>query len=328
MAGTNLSFPYDEEVFNYFWGQATDPVRDALLTSGAVVNDTVIGARVQNGSNLYTMPYYNLLSGDEDNYDGATDITATEATGDATTGVVFGRSHAFKAKSFINDFNSGAKPLQYAATQVGNWYNHKRQKRILGILDAVTGVSAFSSHVINTGAAIDATTLGDAAVDAIGDAADTIVLAFMHSKVANALAKLDLLEYAKYTDEQGIERQVRNLAYINGMTVVVDDGAPMTAAKGETPATYTTYLLGAGTVRYAQANVEVPSEYHRDPKTNGGEDYIYTRIRETIHPYGFSFKAPSGMSASPTDAQLFAKANWELKYDPKTVPFVAVTTQA
>ena len=73
--------------------------------------------------------------------------------------------------------------------------------------------------------------------------------------------------------------------------------------------------------------MEKPSEPSRDPKTNGGEDYIYTRIRETIHPYGFSFKEPSGMGESPTDAQLFAKANWELKYDPKVVPFVAVTTQ-
>lgn len=330
MAGTSNSFPYDEELFNYYWGEATDPVRDALLASGAVVNDSTIGAMIQNGSNKYTMPYYDLLGGEEDNYDGKTDITATEATGNALSGVVFGRAHAFKVKSFINDFNSGAKPLQYAATKVGDWYNHKRQKRMLGILGGVAQVADFKSHVIDTGAAIDAGTLGDAAVDALGDNAESLTLAFMHSKVANALAKKELLEFAKYTDENGIERQIRNLAYINGMTVVVDDSAPMTPAVTSgtaKPATYTTYLLGSGFVRYAKANVEKPSEPSRDPKTNGGEDYIYTRIRETIHPYGFSFKEPSGMGDSPTDAQLFAKANWELKYDPKVVPFVAVTTQ-
>ena len=51
------------------------------------------------------------------------------------------------------------------------------------------------------------------------------------------------------------------------------------------------------------------------------------RIRETIHPYGFTFKAPSAMTASPTDDQLKAKANWALKYDAKAVPFVVAKVQ-
>ena len=332
MTATYLDFPYEEEIFNHYWAEATDPTRDALLSSGAIVADSTVADMISMGSNLYTMPYYNLLGGEEDNYDGKTDITATESTGDSLTGVVFGRAHAFKARDFIADFNSGANPLRYAATKVGNWYNHKRQKRILGILNGVSGVTAFKEHVIDASTApISETTLGNAAVAAMGDQADGLTLAFMHSAVANKLANLQLLEYAKYTDANGIERQVRNIGTINGMTVIIDDGAPFTPAVtsgSASPAKYTTYLLGSGFLRYAQAPVAHPSEYSRDPKTNGGEEYIYTRIRETIHPYGFSFKAPSAMTASPTDTQLFAKANWELKYDPKTVPFVAITTQA
>ena len=83
-----------------------------------------------------------------------------------------------------------------------------------------------------------------------------------------------------------------------------------------------------GFLRFAPAKLDQPSsEYWRDPATNGGESVIYTRIRETIHPYGFTFKAPSGMTASPTDAQLAAKANWSLAYDAKTVPFVVANVQ-
>ena len=329
MAGSYLNFPYDEEIFNYYWSEATDPVKDALLTSGAMVSDPVLAGLAATGSNLYTMPYYDLLGGDEDNYDGQTNISTTEVSGSSVTGVIYGRAHGFKVTDFVKDFNSGADPLMYAATKVGDWYNHKREKRILGILGAVAQDATFAkTHAVATGAAIEETTLGDAAVQALGDNADKLTLAVMHSHVANKLAKLQLLEYAKYTGPDGIERQVRSIGYVNGMTVIIDDQAVHTEAKGDVAATYTTYLLGAGFLRHAPAKLDAPaSEMWRDPATNGGESVIYTRMRETIMPYGFSFKAPSGMTASPTDAQLFAKANWELKYDPKTVPFVAVTTQ-
>ena len=322
-----LNFPYDPEIFNYYWGEATDPVKTALLQSGAVVNDARIAELASSGSNLYTIPYYNILDGEEDNYDGKTDITTSEVSGDALTGVVYGRAHGFKVVDFVKDFNSGADPLAYAATKVGNWYDKKRQKRILGILGACAQETTFAkTNVIDaTGSAMDATTIGSAAVKALGDNADSVTLAYMHSAVANKLANLELLEFAKYTDPAGIERPVRNLAYVNGMTVVIDDSAPYTAAdtaKG-TAATASVYMLGEGFMRFAPAKLEnLPSELFRDPSKNGGEDTIYTRIRETFAPYGFSFKAPSAMTASPTDTQLSAKANWELKYDAKTVPFV------
>lgn len=333
MPASYLNFPYDPEIFQYYWDQATDPVRDALLNSGVVVNDARLAELASNGSNLYTMPYYDLMGGTEDNLDGKTNLTTTEVTGKSTQGVVYGRGHGFKAIDFIKTFNSGADPLAYAASKVGDWYNHHRQKRILGILDAISQDATFAStNVVDASkAAIDATTLGNAAVQALGDRADTVTLAYMHSAVANKLANLQLLEYAKYTDASGIERQVRNLAYINGMAVIIDDQAPYTAAttgSGAKPATASVYLLGEGFVRYAPANLDQPSnELWRDPATHGGEQVIYTRIRETIHPYGFTFKAPSGMTASPTDDQLKAKDNWSLAYDAKTVPFAVAKVQ-
>jgi hypothetical protein len=73
--------------------------------------------------------------------------------------------------------------------------------------------------------------------------------------------------------------------------------------------------------------VDVPSEVFRDPKTNGGQDTLYTRTRKTFHPNGFSFTPPtSGYSGSPTDAQLAAAANWAIKFDPKAIPMAALIT--
>ena len=329
-----LNFPYDPEIFQYYWAQATDPVTDALFHSGAMVPDASIAQLASTGSATYTMPYYDLLGGTEDNLDGKTNLTTTEVTGASTQGVIYGRGHGFKVVDFVKTFNSGADPLAYAATKVGDWYNHHREKRVLGILDAISQDATFAkSNVVDeSAAAIAADTLGTAAVKALGDRAGSVTLAAMHSSVANRLASMDLLEYAKYTDASGIQRQVRNLGYVNGMAVIIDDSMPYTAAttggSANTPAKATVYMLGEGFLRFAPAKLEQPaSELWRDPAANGGETAIYTRIRETIHPYGFTFKAPSAMTASPTDDQLKAKANWALKYDAKTVPFVVAKVQ-
>lgn len=328
-----LGYPFDAELFIANWYNQPDPTKAALVDSGAMVEDASIARAVADGGDLYTVPFYKPLGGTPGNYDGKTDVPVEDASGDSASGIVFGITQGWAESQFVRDYNSGADPMgAQVIPGVAKFYQKQRQKYMLGILGAVCGVAEMKSHVIDSGAPIDATTLGDAAVDAIGDQSETISLAFMHSKVANSLAKKDLLEYAKYTDANGIQRQVRNLAYINGMTVIVDDSAPMTPAtsgSGAKPATYTTYLLGVGAIRHAPAPVEVPVEVVRDAIKGGGKNTLVTRDRETIHPNGFSFAKPaSGYTASPTLAQLSDKANWSLKFDPKSISIVSVTTQA
>ena len=122
-----------------------------------------------------------------------------------------------------------------------------------------------------------------------------------------------------------------NIASANGYTVIVDDGVPCTAVGGSGDnkdlKKYTTYLFGRGVIRTARGRVDVPVETNRDPKKNGGQDELITRMRETIHPNGFSFAVPkSGWTESPTDAQLFATANWSIKFDPKAIPMARLIT--
>jgi hypothetical protein len=146
----------------------------------------------------------------------------------------------------------------------------------------------------------------------------------MHSKVATALAGLDLLEFRKFTDANGIQRNL-NIADINGMTVIVDDGVPTvnsTSASGQKE--YTTYLFGTGAIQYAPAKVDTPVETARDAKTAGGHDELITRVRETLHPNGFKFVVPSGMTASPTNAQLGAVANWDIVANPKGIAMARI----
>lgn len=76
--------------------------------------------------------------------------------------------------------------------------------------------------------------------------------------------------------------------------------------------TYTTYVFGDGAIEYTNCGAKVPYEMSRDPKTNGGQDTLYSRQRKCFAPYGISFTKASMSSLSPTDAELEMGANWEL----------------
>ncbi|MBQ6403832.1 MAG: phage coat protein [Oscillospiraceae bacterium] len=75
---------------------------------------------------------------------------------------------------------------------------------------------------------------------------------------------------------------------------------------------YTSYALGDGAIEFTDCGCNTPYEVDRDPKTNGGQDLLYSRQRKCFAPYGISFTAAVMSSLSPTDAELENGANWEL----------------
>ena len=75
---------------------------------------------------------------------------------------------------------------------------------------------------------------------------------------------------------------------------------------------YVTYVFGDGAIEYTNCGAKVPYEMSRDPKTNGGQDTLYSRQRKCFAPYGISFTKDTMSSLSPSDAELELGANWEL----------------
>lgn len=338
MAGTNLSFPYDSELFNYQWKNTPDLILTTLLESGAVVRDAEIEKLIATGSNFFTVPYYDVLGGDEQNYNGVADFTYDSLTGGVYSGCVYGRMKAWKAISFIKDFNSGADPMSQIVSGVAQYWIKKRQARLIGVLGAIFGISGDADWALHTTSLATATTtttdanrigettINDACVKACGDNAQDFSLVIAHSTVANRLANLQLLNYSKYTDASGITRDLP-IGTINGKTLIVNDNVPKTANATDTDEfDYTTYILGLGSIRYAVAPVDRPSEMDRDPATNGGEDMIYTRVRECFAPYGFSFKGDVTTDVSVPDAVLLASASWERKMPAKSIMLARVIT--
>lgn len=81
---------------------------------------------------------------------------------------------------------------------------------------------------------------------------------------------------------------------------------------------YVTYVFGEGAFKFADLGVKVPYEMSRDPKTNGGEDTLYSRKRICIAPYGISFTKNSVTTLSPTNTELMNGKNWKLIDNGKT----------
>lgn len=341
---TYLNYPFDAEVFVNSWGETPDPVKSALVESGAMVEDALIAAQIQNDGYIYSIPFYDVLDGTPSNYDGATDVETTTTSATAQTGVVFGRSIGFTASNFLSEL-SGSDPIGHIATSVGKFWSKQRQTILLSILNAIFGITGEAGtnekawetkHSLDLGSTtatpytIGATDLNTLSTAALGDNKNKFAIAVMHSNVAKSLENLQALDFWKYTDANGIQRPM-GLASANGYTVVIDDNVPATVVGGtgvnKDLIKYTTYILGEGAIRTAPAKLDIPAEVHRDPKTNGGQDTLYTRIRETIHPNGFSFVPPEeDFTNSPTNTQLSAEDNWALKFNPKAIPIARLIT--
>lgn len=379
---TYLSFPYDAEIFNYDWKNTPDLVLTSIFDSGAVVQDSEISNMIASGSNFFTVPYYDVLGGNEQNYDGATNFTYDSISAGSYSGCVFSRMKAWNAKSFIKDFNSGADPMAQIVTGVSQYWHKKRQARLIAILGAVFGISGdtdWATHTTNIATAtstvadankIGVTTLSDAITKSNGDNAGGYSLAIMHSTVASRLANLQLLEFSKYTDASGMTRSLP-IGTANGLTVIVNDNVPVDTKityaitadvainasktyytrsgsagayvyavvaspdvaniatyyeKSDAADEYTTFILGSGAIRYASAPVDLPSEMKRDPETNGGMDMIYTRVREVLAPYGFSFKGDVTTNVAVPDAVLHASASYERKMPAKSIFMTKLVT--
>lgn len=337
---------WNSEVFGKYLETVPRVKQNAFLKAGILRSRPDLKSMLvdQTGGNFITVPMSGLIGGDALNYDGDTDVTATGLETFLQSMIVTGRMKAWKEKDFTFDI-TGKNFMEEIGRQVANYWDDVDQATILSTLKGIFGVTAdgFSTkHTLDiTGeevAVVGATTLNNAVQKAFGANKNIITMAIMHSAVATTLENLQVLEYRKQTDAEGIQRTVA-LADWNGRTVMIDDDVPTeeVAAAGGNPAytKYTTYLLGQGAFDYCDCGAKVPNETWRDPKTDGGEDWLITRQRHLYAPRGFSFVMPSTPIVSPTNAQLETAARWTVVkdtagtgyFDSKAIPFARIISK-
>lgn len=316
----------------------------------------------QDGTGYARLAMRGLLDGDAVNYDGQTDITATSTKTFEQGVVVIGRAKAWVERDFSHDITGGVDFMDNVAAQVADYWQDIDQDTLLAILKGIFSMTsaqgkAFAAkHTYTENGNMQPSTLNSATSKACGDHKKKFAMIFMHSVPATNLENLNLLTALKYTDKDGITRDLTLYTW-NGklVVVVVDDGMPTeeveaTYAKttdtapvsGKTYYTksgnkytavaspaeadmanyyeltdeggtlYTSYALGEGSINYEDIGAKVPYEMARDPKTNGGQDTLYTRQRKVFAPFGISYEKVSQASLSPTDAELANGANWDI----------------
>lgn len=337
MAGIFDSKYFNTEVFGKYLESVPRVKQNALLKAGVLRtrNDLKNMLTEQTGGNFISIPMTGRIGGTALNYDGATNITATSLETFLQSMIVVGRAKAWEEKDFSADI-TGHDFMADIANQVGDYWDDVDQLTLLKILEGIFGVSTNSfaaAHTLDiTSATVDtvsATALNDAITQAAGANKGIFKVAIMHSAVAKTLENANVLEYFKYNDADGMQRD-SSLASWNGRTVLIDDDVPAVTSSGTT--TYTTYLLGEGAFDYCDCGAKVPSETYRDPTTVGGKDMLITRQRKLFAPRGFSFVQPTTAIVSPTDTQLATAARWTpVKdtagtgyFDNKAMPFARI----
>ena len=269
----------------------------------------------QAGGNYIVEPVKGRLDGEVLNYDGETDNEPTSRGTFLQGKAVLGRMKAWEEKDFSTDI-AGAEFLPEAAMagEVAEYYEQVAQSDLLAILEGIfsmTGdknVEFVNGHTNNVGAA-SANALNNTITKASGDKRTAYSVAIMHSAAAADFEGLQLLEYTKYTDAQGIERPLA-IGRLNGKTVLVDDQAPAKAVEGGVE--YTTYILGKGAFEYEKLAVKNPFHMAYDAQRNGGVTALYTKTRTIIAPKWISFTKAAMEKLSPSIAELKNGANWEI----------------
>lgn len=281
----------------------------------------------QNGTVYAEIAMKGLLDGQAVNYDGQTDIEATKTKTFNRGIVVVGRAKAWTEKDFSDDV-ADEKFMDNVAEQVAEYKDGLDQDTILAVLEGIykmTGTknSEFvDNHTTEVEGNMTATTLNSATNKACGANKKKFTMVFMHSDVATNLQNLNLIEHLKYTDKDGITRDI-DLGTWNGKLVIIDDDMPVETVEAteteEAYTKYTTYVLGDGAIDYEDIGAKVPYAMARDEKTNGGEDTLYMRQRKVFAPYGISYTKKNQKTDSPTDAELKDGTNWEVVHSGETV---------
>ena len=269
----------------------------------------------QDGTAYARIAMRGLLDGDVQNYDGQTDIVATSTKTFEQGVVVVGRAKAWVEKDFSHDITGGVDFMDNVAAQVVDYYQDVDQDIILAILKGVfsmtstKGAEFVKKHTYEVDGPMEATTLNSATAQACGDRKKKFSMVFMHSVVSTNLENMNLIAHLKYTDKDGVTRDLEMYTW-NGKLVVVDDGMPV--EEGEDGPVYISYVLGEGSIDYEDIGVKVPYEMGRDPAKNGGQDTLYTRQRKVFSPKYISYEKNAQASLSPTEEELANGGNWDL----------------
>lgn len=235
---------FNAEVFQKYVDRIPNLNRNELIRSRAIRPRPDLASAMSDNvaGNYITTPLKGLINGAApQNYDGNTNLTSHGTKTFSHSRVVVGRANAWTEKDFSYDITGGEDFMENVAQQISEYWEEIDQGTIVHVLNGVykmsdaAGLEFIDKHTNDITAVqnsegktgmMDGTTLNTTIQKACGDNKGKFSLAIMHSYVATNLENLRLLAYLKYTDKNGMERDLA-IGTLNGRTVLVDDNMPV-----------------------------------------------------------------------------------------------------
>lgn len=289
-------------------------INNALFTN---VNKYKSKMSEQAGGYFVTEPIKGRIGGTPVNYDGATDITSTSRDTFYQTKICFGRAKAWGEDDFVTEITG--TNFEAEASEVKEYWDEVKQGTVLSILKGIfsmtstEGQAFVAKHTYTADGNLNADDCNKASQKALGDKKSKLEVMYMHSAVSTNLEGLNLINFLKYTDAQGIERDLTIGTY-NGKLVIVDDDMPVIeheASEGQPAYTeYVTYMFKNGFFEFEDLGVKTPSETVRNAMERGGHTDLVSRVRYMIVPTLISYTKTSAIS--PVNADFEDGDNWDL----------------
>ena len=317
---------FNEEVFEQYTKKLPSTKENSLIKNGLFKNVNKYKSQFakQTGGYAIVEPIEGRIGGTPVNYDGNTDIPkGAERDTFFQRKIAYGRANSWGEYDFSADITN--KNFMAEAQEVKDYWDEQRQTTVLAILEGIFGMTGgvngqfVDKHTYditsNANPELSADALNRASQKALGDKKAKLDVIFMHSAVSTNLEGLNLINFLKYTDSDGIERDL-TIGTFNGRLVVVDDEMPVTS--DSTGEIYTSYVFQRQFFEYENLGVvsNKAIELARDPYLKGGKNDLISRIREIIVPMYISYKGTDAISPENTD---FATgSNWELVNNAKT----------
>ena len=227
---------WNPNVFQKYLQKVPNTKLNEMIKSGVLYNNQSLASRLVDGvgGNYITEPIKGLLDGDVINYDGVQNVTGTSRKTYEQGKIVIGRMKGFEEKDFSAEL-TGEDWVKDIAGEVAEYFQGVDQDDLLAILKGIfamadtAGAKFVAKHTNDISGTenpnVGATTLNKTTQKACGDHKGQFAFSFMHSEVATNLENLQLIDYLKYTDANGIQRDL-GMATWNSKLVIIDDEMP------------------------------------------------------------------------------------------------------
>lgn len=323
---------FNPVAFGKYMGRIPATKRNELVKSRALVGNSQIreAFNSQTGTAYATIPMTGRIGGEAQNYDGETDMKTNGTTTFERGVVVIGRMNSWTENDFSTDITGGKDFMSNVAEQVAEYWDDVDQTTILAILEGVfsmTGaenlkfVNNHTYSIVNVPgedkdgnalSCVGSTTMNKAIQKACGDNKAKFAITFMHSEVATTLENLRLLKYLKYTDADGIERDL-TIGSWNGKAVLIDDSMLTASTPAQYVAAKKTTVGALKCVTEVKAEGEVLlTEVQKTLKTAKENDYVvYLEAGTAYTTYVLG-------TGSIDYEDIGAKVPQEMSRDPKT----------